>query len=102
MNDCTALDDVVERVRQIEEDKELWCRMIAEPWQTEEQIERQEKEMNEYKEFISNIFNQNLNAATRKAQGTYPEEYRKWYRQGFYMAPDEIVYRIGRKLQKHS
>lgn len=102
VNDCTALDDVVERVRQIEEDKELWCRMIAEPWQTEEQIERQEKEMNEYKEFISNIFNQNLNAATRKAQGTYPEEYRKWYRQGFYMAPDEIVYRIGRKLQKHS
>lgn len=71
----------------------------CEPWQTKEQIERQEKEMNKYLKFISNIFDQNLSDAARKAQGTYPEEYRKWYRQGFYMTPSEIVYRIGRKLQ---
>ena len=92
----------MEKVKQVEENEELWCRMIAEPWQTEEQIERQEKEMEEYRSFISNIFDQDTKRAVRRAQGTYPEEYRKWYRQGFYMTPDEILYRIGRKLQRHS
>lgn len=102
VNECASLTEVVEKVKQVEENEELWCRMIAEPWQTEEQIERQEKEMEEYRSFISNIFDQGIKKAVRRAQGTYPEEYRKWYRQGFYMTPDEILYRIGRKLQRHS
>ena len=102
VNECASLTEVVEKVKQVEENEELWCRMIAEPWQTEEQIERQEKEMEEYRSFISNIFDQDIKKAVRRAQGTYPEEYRKWYRQGFYMTPDEILYRIGRKMQRHS
>ena len=102
VNDYTSLDEVVFKVKQIEENEDLWCSMIAEPWQTDEQIEKQEKEMNDYMKFLSNIFDQKLDAAIRKAQGTYPEEYRKWYRQRFYMTPKEIAYRIGRKLQKHS
>ena len=76
--------------------------MIDEPWQTDEQLKKQQKEMSDYMEFLSNIFDQELDVAIRKAQGTYPEEYRKWYRQRFYMTPKEIAYRIGRKLQKHS
>lgn len=102
VNDYTSLDEVVLKVKQIEENENLWCSMIAEPWQTDEQIERQEKEMDEYAEFLSNIFDQDLGSAVRKAQGTYPEEYRKWYRQRFFMTPKEFIYRIGRKLQKHS
>ncbi len=102
VNECASLSEVVERVKRIEEDQDLWCRMIAEPWQTKEQLERQGREMDEYRSFISNIFNQDIEKAIRRAQGTYPEEYRKWYRQGFRMSLGEIVYRIGRKLQKHS
>ena len=39
--------------------------------------------MDEYHAFIENIFDQNIEDASRKPQGTYPEEYRKWYKQGF-------------------
>lgn len=102
VNEFASLDEVVEKVKQVEENEELWCSMIAEPWQTEEQIKSQEIEMAEYQLFLANIFDQDADKAIRRAQGTYPEEYRKWYRQMFFMAPDEIVYRIGRKLQKHS
>lgn len=102
VNDYDSLEQVVERIREIEEDEDLWCRMISEPWQTADQIEKQEKEMSEYMMFLANIFDQDAGKAIRRAQGTYPEEYRKWFRQGFYMTPNEIIYRIGRKLQKHS
>ena len=102
VNDYASLEEVVEKVKEIEENEDLWCRMILEPWQTEEQIERQEKEMNEYMAFLANIFDQDLRGALRRAQGTYPDEYRKWFKQRFYMSPSEIIYRIGRKMQKHS
>lgn len=58
--------------------------------------------MDEYHAFIENIFDQNIEDASRKAQGTYPEEYRKWYKQGFFMGIKEFIYRVGRKMQKHS
>ena len=102
VNELSSLDEVVEKIKQVEENEELWCSMIAEPWQTEEQVERQEKEMAEYQLFLAYIFDQDKEKAIRRAQGTYPEEYRKWYRQRFHMAPDEIMYRVRRKLQKHS
>lgn len=102
VNDCANLEEVIKKVQYVEENRDIWCKMIKEPWQTDEQIKKQEKQMDEYHAFIENIFDQNIEDASRKAQGTYPEEYRKWYKQGFFMGIKEFIYRVGRKMQKHS
>ena len=102
VNDCANLEEVIKKVQYVEENRDIWCKMIMEPWQTDEQIKKQEKQMDEYHAFIENIFDQNIEDASRKPQGTYPEEYRKWYKQGFFMGIKEFIYRVGRKMQKHS
>lgn len=69
VNECASLTEVVEKVKQVEENEELWCRMIAEPWQTEEQIERQEKKWKNI-DLSFPIFSIKISKrAVRRAQG---------------------------------
>lgn len=65
---CSEMDnvgDVVDKVREVEENKEIWINMATAQWQTDKQriyIRRQEEE---YKRFLNSIFEQNIADAKR-------------------------------------
>lgn len=50
-------DAVVERIREIDQDDDLWLKIATTPWQTDEQIARMKADDEIYIRFLSNIFN---------------------------------------------
>ena len=78
-HDYTNFDDVVERVRQVDQDDDMWCAMIQEPHRTPEQIARYECEIQSLTLFCNNIFSQDRKEAKRVGIGTMPSIYRKWF-----------------------
>lgn len=78
-HDYNSIDEIIERVKQIDNDDELWMRMIREPWKTKEQYIKTEHEMSVYQKFLVNIFNQDIKEAKRRPDGTFPDIYEKWF-----------------------
>lgn len=81
-HDYESLDEVLETVVKVNEDKNLWCSMIEQPWQTTEQAAIQNKQIADYKRFTNNIFEQDIRDAKRVYQGTaiwnYIDFHMKW------------------------
>lgn len=77
--DYDTFDDVVERVREIDNNEDLWCDIISQPWQTCEQKKRSDDRMAYYISFFDNIFSQDLDNAKRAPQGTHPQFYKKYF-----------------------
>ena len=73
-NDMT-LDQVLETVRKIDNDDNLWCEMVSQPVMTKQQEQKYKSEHKAYLDFWTNIFDSDLNKAKRIGQGTYPKMY---------------------------
>ncbi len=75
-----SFDEVLKIVQEIDNNDQLWCKIIAEPhildWQKENFI----KEKEEFQQFLYNIFDQEIEQAKRVGQGYHPTNYRKWFR----------------------
>lgn len=75
-----SFDEILKIVEEIDNNEELWCKIIAEPhildWQKENFI----KEKEEFQQFLYNIFDQKIEQAKRVGQGYHPGNYRKWFR----------------------
>lgn len=79
-NNFNSLDELVEYVKRIDNDDELWCKMVCEPWMTEDQYELVDKRDSESVDFIDHIFRQDLEAAKRVPVGCHPDCYKEnWY-----------------------
>lgn len=81
--DCNKLDsmeEIVQRVKAIDEDDEMWIDMVLQPWQTVEQELKTEQEVQEYYSFINHIFKQDIQDAHRIPTGTYPSKYREFFK----------------------
>lgn len=78
-HDYNSIDEIVEKVKQIDNDDELWERIIREPWKTKEQISKTEREMDDYQSFLENIFSQDIRMAKRRPDGTWPDSYKRWF-----------------------
>ncbi|MBQ7593787.1 MAG: hypothetical protein IJU48_05480 [Synergistaceae bacterium] len=78
-NDYDNFDNVVKRVKEIDEDDELWARMVSQPWQTEQQARKSEAEYESYKKFIMNIFTSPIEQAYRRTMGEWVYLYGLWY-----------------------
>lgn len=73
------LENVINMIKKIDGDDDLWCEMISQPWMTKEQ-ELQEKREKEYlRDFIINIFTQPVEEASRRGEGSASMFYTKWY-----------------------
>ena len=82
-HDYDSIDGVVQRVKEIDEDDNLWAYMVSQPWQTEQQQRASEKEYERYKKFIVNIFSQPLDKAVRHTEGWFYERiHSKWFFEG--------------------
>ncbi|MCM1174205.1 MAG: glycosyltransferase family 10 [Blautia sp.] len=64
------LNEVIEKVKTINEDKALWSYIVTQPWQTDEQISLQNEQINNYRSFTDHIFAQDIKDAKRIYQGT--------------------------------
>lgn len=102
VRDFDSLDAVINRIKEIEENPDEWCRMISQPWQTTQQLQNQETQLKNYDEFIENLFVQDKEIARRRSAGTYPSAYTKWFESRFCMTVRDYVYSLKRKMQKHN
>ncbi len=76
-------DEVLERIKQIDEDDDLWCEIVSEPWLAKEQLEREIKENKRLDDFLDRLFCGDLKSERRRPEGTWPETY-----QNFWLAKD--------------
>ena len=74
-HDYSSFDEIIKRIREIDEDDDLWSYMVSQPWQTEEQRRAAELERRSYEEFTTNIFTQPLEKAKRHPKGFWPGIY---------------------------
>ena len=81
VNDYADLDALLKKIKEIDEDDELWAKMVSAPWQTDEQIEDYNQKVLNYKSFVKNLFNFNVNIKEKKRLpvGTWATWYANWY-----------------------
>ena len=70
--DYSSFDEVVERVKEVDNDDDLWLDMVTQPWQTEEQRTRLAHDIEKYDAQVRGIFTQDISKAHRRATGTWP------------------------------
>jgi hypothetical protein len=96
-----SLHDVVNRVKEIDENDQLWYNIVSAPWQTEEQIHRMEEDDKKYIEFLLNLFGQELKDAKRVGVGYHPERYGEWFQNRFDgMFDMSFAARLKRRLKR--
>ena len=113
-NEYSSFDEIIKRIREIDENDDLWAYMVSQPWQTEEQQRASEQERRSYEEFMTNIFTQPLDKAKRRPEGTYVDgDYTSFFQMGLpkrktlserimglIMHPGRIIDRIQRRLSR--
>ncbi len=72
-----SMDELLERIREIDNDDDLYCAILAEKWKTEEQEKAERDEINYYYEFLNYIFGSDKKDIMRKAEGYWPNRIRK-------------------------
>lgn len=82
-NELNSMGEVIERVREIDENDALWAKMVSSPWRTEEQIAYHEERYSRYVAFFERIFTQPVEKVRRIPSGTFPQ----WNRDFFFHSP---------------
>ena len=72
-NKYSSLDEVLNIIKEIDNDDEKYIEMVTQPWQTPEQEKSALKSFQDYGKFINNIFKQDINDAIRRPLGRYPD-----------------------------
>lgn len=75
-NNMNSLEEVIDVVRKIDDNDDLWCKMISTPWQTPAQIEYSAKRVTDYKDFFYKIFDLDIGLARRIPIGCRPDMYK--------------------------
>ena len=73
-----SFDDVVNKIKELDTNDDLYCQMLSESPMTKEQIEKYERCHDEYLSFITHIFDQPIDKAKRVAEGFHPDNYRRF------------------------
>ena len=71
VSDYSSLEEAVVRVKEIDNNDELWLDMVTQPWQTEEQRVKTLEVVAQYGQFMRNIFSQDIKSAKRVPIGTW-------------------------------
>lgn len=78
-NEYNTFDEVIEAVKEIDNNNMLWAQMIAEPWQTAEQIKYCEKRKRDYIKFFEHLFSKESLELERAPKGTFPNNYYRYF-----------------------
>lgn len=72
-------DAVVERIKEIDNNPELFRSILEEPWQTPEQEAKYNKSVQEYEDWVAHIFLQDKDKARRMFGGSFHDVYMQWF-----------------------
>lgn len=64
-----SIDEVIERIKEIDTNEKLFNEILMEPWQTKEQVEMAEAEMKRTKEKMKYIFTQDIKKVQKRPLG---------------------------------
>ena len=95
-NQYASFDEVIDLVKKIDQDDDLWLEMIAQPWQTAEQKKRELDNIERYKLFTNFIFLQDFTDAFRATRGTQVDAYVKH----FFYEVEWVKPKLRQRLQK--
>lgn len=87
------IHELTEKIKEIDENDNLWCEMIMQPWQTPEQITLSKKRYKDYVDFYRYIFDIDIKRAKRAPSGTMPDIYSYTLFNGF-MSLVKKYYRV--------
>lgn len=90
---------LIEAVRHIDEDDELWCRMLCEPFQTSVQIQRKNERVQKYYAFFEKMFSLPIWKIKRVEDAEFTNKYWNWFEKTTPLTTPPLLKRISRKLQ---
>lgn len=67
-----SLDEVLEKIKQLDSNDDLYCKMLSEPVMTADQEEKYRRDHKLYLDWWDNLFAQDIDSAKRLGFGTYP------------------------------
>ncbi|MBQ3625133.1 MAG: hypothetical protein II948_00095 [Synergistaceae bacterium] len=74
-------DTLMARVKEIDENDELWAKMVSAPWHTEQQLAKLNQQVLNYENFIKNIFDLSVPLSKKKRvpMGYWADNYLRCY-----------------------
>lgn len=78
-HDYSSFDEVLERIKEVDNNDDLWCQIVSEPRRTPEQIQKYGEEVKELDKFWKNIFIQDYQKARRLGVGFHLDNYFRWW-----------------------
>ena len=101
-NDYASFDEVIERVREIDNNDELWLDMVTQPWQTEEQRIKTLKAAEDYSEGVRSIFARDISEARRRPFGMWHDMCREGFSGtlGIVPPPPALHVRVWRRIRR--
>ena len=78
-NNYETIEELIEAIKNIDNNDDIWTQMISEPWQTPEQIEYCEKRKRDYIIFFDNLFDKESETLIRVPKGTFPNNYYRYF-----------------------
>lgn len=97
-HEYNSFDEVLERVKEIDNNDDLFASILKEPWQTEEQKKATRELDEKYDKWILNIFSQSKEEARRRPIGTYPDMYRRWFIKRYKRTLKQHIKELGLKI----
>ncbi len=74
-----SFDEMLERVKEVDRNDDLWCEIISKPWLTEQQEKREKDEMNRLYDFLDKLFLSDISTLRRRPEGTWPQVYQNFW-----------------------
>ena len=83
-NDFETTESMVDYIRKVDTNDDLWCEYIASPWLTAEQERRHKERTNEYQQKIIELLSGDIQGKVRIAKGTHQTHYQRHFFEGTY------------------
>ena len=101
-NDYSSFDEVIERVKEIDSNDDLWLDMVTQEWQTKEQRSKTIQAVADYGEAVRNIFSQDSRQARRRPIGAWYDMFRRGFTGviGIVPPPPALHIRIWRRIRR--
>ena len=88
----------LERIKEIDQNEELFRQILNEPWQTEDQVKQTAEDVKKYEDWLAQIFIQDKEDARRITTGPMHEDYMYWFVNRYKLPFTKEVRRQGRKI----
>lgn len=97
-HEYASIEDVIKRVREVDEDDSQWAEIVSQPWQNEIQKNRSRSDYDLFRNFMKSIvYTKDINKLRRRPIGTFTDIY---YNGWFYRPLHSFEIKIKRKIKR--